>query len=156
MYKHPCNSAIDSVLEGGAGIGDHYQSSLYTIGHDMVVIMLFPWSLLLFFPSFLIPAVLSSSVRVDSSLSSLLLRSTNLPLPHLPGELSVTLQSRQLVGAGFHRTLLTQVEQVSSPDHSIPDHSSALRVAIVENITCDMYVDIDQVRTINFIKSIRA
>lgn len=133
------------------------KSGLYTVGHDMVVIMIFPWSLLLFFPSFLIPAALSSTVRVDSSLSSLLLHSTNLPLPHLhvAGELSVTLQSRQLVGAGFHRTLLTQVEQVSSPDHNISDHSSALHVAIVENITCDMYVDIDQVRTINFIKSTR-
>ena len=57
--------------------------------------------------------------------------------------------SRQLDGTGFHRTLLTQVEQVTSQHISDP---SVLHVAIVENITCDMYVDIDQVRKkiINF------
>ena len=81
-------------------------------------------------------------MRVDRSLSNLLLDASNLPPPH-PG-LSVVL-SRQLIGAGFHRTLLTKVEQVSYHHHIIADHS-VLRVAIVENITCDMYVDIDQVK----------
>ena len=98
--------------------------------------------LLFFFSLLLLIPALSSSVRVDSSLSGLL-NATNLPRP-LP-ELSLAL-SRQLVGAGFHRTLLTKVERVSSHHYNniIPDHSM-LHVAIVENITCDMYVDIDQV-----------
>ena len=64
-------------------------------------------------------------------------------LPRAHPELRVVL-SRQLVGAGFHRTLLTQVEQVTS-QYNILD-PNVLHVAIVENITRDMYVDIDQVR----------
>ena len=106
------------------------------------IILFFPWSLLFFSPPLLTPAS-SSSVRVDRSLSSLLLDASNLPPPH-PG-LSVVL-SRQLIGAGFHRTLLTKVEQVSYHHHHIIADHSVLRVAIMENITCDMYVDIDQVK----------
>ena len=107
-----------------------------------MMIFTFLSPLLFFFSLLLLSSALSSSVRVDSSLSSLL-NATKLPKA-LP-ELTLAL-SRQLVGAGFHRTLQTKVERVSFHQHNniIPDHSM-LHVAIVENITRDMYVDIDQV-----------
>ena len=79
-------------------------------------------------------------VTVDPSLPSLL-NAADLPSPH--PDLSMVM-SRELVGAGFHRTLLTQVEQVTSQSNHIPD-PSALRVVLIENVTCDMYVDVDQV-----------
>ena len=104
------------------------------------------WSLLLLFTSLLTIPAWSSTVTVDYSLSSLL-NAAHLPSPH--PDLRMVL-SRQLVGAGFHRTLLTHVEQVTSHQSGhIPDPSK-LYVAIVENITRDVYVDVDQVRKVCF------
>ena len=80
-----------------------------------------------------------SAVTVDPSLSSLL-NVDSLPPPH--PELGVAV-SRELVGAGFHRTLLTRVERVSGL--SVAADSSEMKVALVENVTCDMYIDVDQV-----------
>ena len=97
-----------------------------------------------FLLSFLSPLtglVVASVVTVDPSLSSLL-NVNSLPPPH--PELSVAV-SRELVGAGFHRTLLTSVEHVSSHTSTVAADSSEVQVALVENVTCDMYIDVDQV-----------
>lgn len=86
--------------------------------------------------------VAASVVTVDPSLSSLLNVHT-LPPPH--SELSVAV-SRELVGAGYHRTLWTSVEHVSShSSHTVAADSSGMQVALVENVTCDVYIDVDQV-----------
>ena len=90
--------------------------------------------------------VSSSSVTVEPLLPHLLNAST-LPPPHPHLVLSL---SRRLQGAGFHRTLLTQVEQLFSLESSSSEYGSAgvedgVGVAIVEDITCDMYIDVDQV-----------
>ena len=108
-------------------------------------------TLCLTLPSFLVSlsllplSVSSSSVAVDHSILDLL-DAALLPEPHPNVEVSLY---RQLVGSGYHRTLLTRVERVISPQsmQDAPD-PSVLSVAIVENITCDMYVDVDQVRNL--------
>ena len=86
--------------------------------------------------------VSSSSVTIEPLLPHLL-NATTLPAPRPDLVLSLT---RQLLGAGFHRTLQTQVELLSSLN--LPsDYSAeaAVGVALVESITCDMYIDVDQV-----------
>lgn len=100
--------------------------------------------------SFLSPFILlvsASVVTVDPSLSNLL-TSNSLPTPH--PDLTVIV-SRELVGAGFHRTLLSRVEQVATAQSTpgvVGEDADAVVVALVENITCDVYVDVDQVCTI--------
>ena len=84
-------------------------------------------------------------MTVDPSLGDLLRKSDDLPTPH--PQLSVGM-TRELTGAGFHRTLLTRVGQLySTSSHVTSDTVES--VVLVENVTCDMYVDVDmQVGTI--------
>ena len=97
---------------------------------------------------FLAPLLVSSSSVTVEPLLPRLLNTSTLPSPHSRLVLSL---SRQLLGDGFHRTLLTTVEQLFSLDLSSSEYESAgvevgVDVAIVEDITCDMYIDVDQVR----------
>ena len=86
--------------------------------------------------------VAGSAVTVDPSLSSLL-NGNGLPAPH--PELGVAV-SRELAGAGFHRKLLTRVERVtSSSGLTVAADFSEVQLALVENVTSDMYIDVDQV-----------
>lgn len=48
--------------------------------------------------------------------------------------------TRQLLGAGYHRELRVNIKLQGSKGYSD-------KVLLVENITCDMYIDLDQVGT---------
>ena len=50
---------------------------------------------------------------------------------------------RSLGDAGFHRRLVTEVHVDTHETHSLCQNA---RVLLVENITQDVYIDLDQVR----------
>ena len=86
----------------------------------------------------LLPSAVSSSTSVLSSLADLdfhRLRANQFHSLEVP---AISLQ-RELTGAGYHRELVTKVTLEESSEFRNS------RILLVENITRDVYIDLDQV-----------
>ena len=81
--------------------------------------------------------VAGSVAVVDSSLTTAAIAQLMAPSPVRP-----VLVGRRLDGSGLHRTLLTDLQSM------VAGSGEGLRVVVVETITSEVYLDVDEVQSV--------